>query len=134
MSDELTLDWRSICGRSDRYPPAAFEFVRQGLGYAVGDVHGQAEGVDPHDESRHVSGQQLCNGLRNYAIKRYGRLARMVLESWNVRTTEDFGRIVFAMVDAGLLRKTEDDSIEDFQDVFEFNEAFDAIGVAGTTD
>lgn len=79
---------------------------------------------DTEDESRHVSGQQLCVGLRDFAIVQFGALARTVLERWGVRKTEDFGKIVFAMIDAGLMRKTDEDTLEDFRDVYEFEEAF----------
>jgi uncharacterized repeat protein (TIGR04138 family) len=74
--------------------------------------------------SNHVTGQQLCMGLRDYAIERYGMLAPAVLKTWNVRRTDDFGRIVFAMIEHGLMSKTPDDSIEDFRGVFDFEEAF----------
>jgi uncharacterized repeat protein (TIGR04138 family) len=75
-------------------------------------------------DSRHVSGQQLCLGLRDYAIKRYGMMAPAVLRAWNLRATDDFGRIVFAMIDHGLMSKTADDSLEDFRSVYDFDEAF----------
>jgi uncharacterized repeat protein (TIGR04138 family) len=87
-----------------------------------------------HDEAseaisgkRHISGQQLCLGLRDYALLQYGRLARTVLSSWGVRRTEDFGRIVFAMVEAGWMRKQDEDTIEDFENVFDFDEAFGTL-------
>lgn len=77
-----------------------------------------------HSDSRHVSGQQLCLGLRDYAIKRYGMMAPAVLRSWNLRRTDDFGRIVFAMIEHGLMSKTAEDTLEDFQAVYDFDEAF----------
>jgi uncharacterized repeat protein (TIGR04138 family) len=82
---------------------------------------------DAYTHKRHISGQQLCLGLRDYAILQYGRLARTVLSSWGVRRTEDFGRIVFAMVEAGWMRKQDDDTIEDFENVFDFDEAFGTL-------
>lgn len=75
----------------------------------------------------HVSGQELCLGLRALAVEKYGLLARTVLHGWGVRSTEDFGKIVYAMVDAGLLRTSEDDSMEDFQGVYDFDEAFESL-------
>jgi len=74
--------------------------------------------------SRHVSGEQLCNGLRDFALQQFGLLARTVLNRWNITNCEDFGRIVFAMVESRILAKTEDDSIDDFRDVFDFDAAF----------
>ena len=76
------------------------------------------------DQDRHISGQQLCLGLRDHAIERYGLMAPVVLEHWNVRRTEDFGRIVFAMIEGGLMSRTDEDTMEDFRSVFHFDEAF----------
>ena len=75
--------------------------------------------------NRHVSGQQLCLALRDLAIEKYGLLAGTVLRHWGVHSTSDFGRIVFALVDSGLLSKQPTDSIRDFDNVFDFREAFD---------
>ena len=105
------------------YPIEAYEFVHNGLGYTVNKLHGNQ--TDPK-ASRHVSGRDLCDGLREYALAKWGLMARTVLSRWNIRKTYDFGRIVFAMVDNGLMQKTDDDSIDDFRDVFDFKTAFDA--------
>jgi len=72
-----------------------------------------------------VSGQQLCLGLRDFAIKQYGLLAKTLLSRWNIKSTEDFGHIVYAMVDAGLMRKNDDDSLDDFRGVFDFDDLAD---------
>ena len=79
----------------------------------------------PEMVGHHVSGQQLCMGLRSLAMEKYGLLAPTVLRGWGVRSTEDFGKIVYAMVDAGLLRTSENDSMDDFRGVYDFDEAFD---------
>ena len=115
------LDWNAILATVP-YPLEAFAFVREGLGYAVRRVHEDPETL-PEDE-RHITGQQLCMGLRDLAIVRYGLLAATVLEHWHVQRTYDFGRIVFAMIDAGLMSKTSSDTIEDFHAVYAFDEAF----------
>jgi uncharacterized repeat protein (TIGR04138 family) len=73
-----------------------------------------------------VSGQQLCEGLRMYAIEQWGMMAGTVLRRWNLRGTVDFGRIVFALVDGGLMHKTERDKLDDFRDVYDFDRAFDS--------
>lgn len=104
------------------YPPEAFAFVQHGLSFTVQKLHGKAR--DPK-ASRHVSGTDLCEGLRELALCQWGRLARTVLRRWNLTSTLDFGRIVFAMVDAGLMQKTDDDSLEDFRNVFDFRAAFE---------
>lgn len=79
----------------------------------------------PEENSRHVSGQQLCEGLRMYAIEQWGMMAGTVLQRWNLRGTIDFGRIVFALVDGGLMHKTERDRLDDFRDIYDFDRAFD---------
>ena len=121
QEQQQEVDWSEILS-SVPYPIEAFVFVREGLNYAVEAVHDDPESL-PEDE-RHISGQQLCMGLRDMAITKYGLLAPVVFEHWGVSRTCDFGRIVFAMIDAGLMTKTNRDSMEDFQAVFDFDEAF----------
>jgi len=81
--------------------------------------------------NRHISGRELCWGLRDFALQRWGMLARTVLETWNIKGTRDFGKIVFGFIDLDMMRKQPDDRIEDFDDVFEFREAFDGALAAG---
>ena len=119
MANELTLIARSTC-----YPPAAFEFVQRGLEHTVTMIHQKPSPGKADDAPRHVTGQDLCQGLRDYAISQYGLLARLVLRRWHITRSEDFGQIVFAMVEAGLMHKTEEDSIHDFDNVFDFAQAF----------
>lgn len=99
------------------YPIEAYDFVQKGLHYTVGAAHGPLK--EPR-QNRHVSGQQLALGLRSYAQIQWGLMARAVLVKWHITTTFDFGRIVFAMVEGGILHKTDDDGIEDFRNVFDF--------------
>jgi uncharacterized repeat protein (TIGR04138 family) len=105
------------------YPIEAYEFIQQGLGYTVNKLHGEIK--DP-EANRHVNGRDLCAGLREFALLKWGLLAGTVLTRWNVRRTVDFGRIVFALVDNGWMAKTDDDNIDDFRDVFDFKTAFEA--------
>jgi|SRR5436190_16662044 len=116
------VDWKKIRQTAGPYPMEAFSFVREGLTFTAEQLHGDAQAV-PEGE-RHISGQQLCLGLRDFAIERYGLMAPVVLQHWNVRRTDDFGRIVFSMIEHGLMCKTDDDSPEDFRAVFDFDEAF----------
>ncbi len=105
------------------YPVEAYLFVQHGLGQTVGAVHGDRADDpdrDPDDESFHISGRQLCEGLRAYAQERWGLMARTVLARWGVTSTLDLGRIVFAMIEHDLLKKTDRDSLEDFRGVFDF--------------
>lgn len=110
--DELVSE---ILGRDSRYQREAYGFVTESLGYTVQKC----------GRPGHVMGRELCEGLREYALKAFGRLARTVLASWGIRHSEDIGEIVFNMVEVGLLRKTDEDRREDFRDVFDFEEAFD---------
>lgn len=116
------------------YPLDAFVFVQRGLDFTVRRAHGELEeDYDPDDldqPSRHVTGRMLCEGLRDYAIQQYGLLAGTVLRRWRVVGCEDFGRIVFAMVESGMMHKTEDDSIADFENLFSFQEAFGDASLA----
>lgn len=105
------------------YPVEAYEFVQRGLSYSASRIHGP-DASDP-EAQRHVTGQQLSEGLRDFALMQYGLLARMVLSKWNIKSTYDFGRIVFAMVDNGFMRKTDHDNIEDFRNVYDFLAAFE---------
>jgi len=124
---DMEIDWGNIQRKAGPYPLQAFAFVQEGLRYTVESI--RANEPDLPEHGRHVSGQELCIGLRDYAIKQYGLLARTVLERWHVRRTEDFGRLVFALVDAGLMSKTDEDSLDDFKGVFEFDEAFEGVEV-----
>lgn len=119
-----------IVERVGLYPIEAYEFVQQGLSYTVERTHGalDLEKVRSADDlvSRHVDGRMLCHGLRDYALMKWGMLARTVLGRWNIRRTIDFGRIVFALVDHGHMQKTDEDSVNDFRDVFDFASAFES--------
>ena len=108
---------REVADATGLYPLAAFEFLQSGLSFTVAQVHGKklVSGTP-----RHVTGQQLCIGLRDYAWCRWGLMAGTVLRQWNITCTLDFGKMVFSMVEGGLLRTTEGDTLDDFRDVFNF--------------
>jgi len=103
-----------IIAQDPRYKPEAYLFVHDALGHTWARL----------DQRRHVTGRELLDGIKYLALERYGPMARAVLNSWGVRTTDDFGAIVFNLVDAGLLSKTEEDDIEDFRDVYDFDDVF----------
>ncbi len=111
-----------------RYPLEAFAFLHDALNFAVTEVYG-AEGLEtltPENEaSRHVSGSQLCIAMRDLAIERWGHLAKTVLTKWNIHATIDLGNMVYLLVNNSFMRKTDDDSVEDFRDVYSFKDAFD---------
>jgi uncharacterized repeat protein (TIGR04138 family) len=123
--------------RDQRYKFDAYVFVFEALNYAH-EVLGMGQ-QRPQDEedaepspppkakqkaARHLTGQQLCESIRQYALDQYGLMAKSVLNSWGVRTTADFGNIVFNLIEAGQMRKTKQDRIDDFNNVFDFDEAF----------
>jgi uncharacterized repeat protein (TIGR04138 family) len=116
MKDPL----REIAARDARYSVQAFQFLYDGLEFAV-RLHGkeQAEGAE-----RHVSAQELLEGLRQYALRLFGPLAAQVWRSWGVRETMDWGRIVFLLVDHQMLNRRPEDRIEDFEPGFDFDQAF----------
>ncbi len=128
MSEQLSPNWKVIRQKAGPYPQEAFQFVQEGLTHTSKMIYGEAAGRETatghSNVERHVTGPQLCLGLRDYAVQKYGMLARTVLERWGIHKTDDFGRIVFAMIEAGLMRKSEEDSEADFQGVFEFDEGF----------
>jgi uncharacterized repeat protein (TIGR04138 family) len=105
------------------YPIEAYEFVQRGLAYTVRQVHGSA--TRPA-KMCHVSGQQLCHGLRQYALEQWGMLARLVLGRWNITSTVDFGRIVFSLVEHRVMATTDQDHIDDFRGVYDFTTAFES--------
>jgi uncharacterized repeat protein (TIGR04138 family) len=123
---ERTLE--QVVAEIGLYPVDAYEFVQQGLSFTVQRIHGaEGEVIDRGGRvrSRHITGQDLCQGLREFALAQWGLLARAVLRRWNITCTLDFGRIVFALIDAGQMQKTEEDTIDDFRNVFDFKSAFE---------
>lgn len=103
-----------ILKRDARYRFDAYNFVLEALNYTVRKLK----------QSRHVTGFELLEGIKGYAKEQFGPMSRSVLEHWGVTSTEDFGNIVFNLVDARLLSKTENDSIEDFKNCYDFKQVF----------
>lgn len=104
-----------ILQRDSRYTIEAYLFVRDALDHTVKQL----------ETPRHVSGQELLGGIRDYAIIEFGPVAKRVLSEWGIYECIDFGYIVFNLVDEGLLGKTEEDSINDFATGYDFTEAFE---------
>jgi uncharacterized repeat protein (TIGR04138 family) len=101
--------------RSDqRYAIDAYIFVLEALHYTRTKTGARG----------HVTGQQLLEGIKNLALERYGAMAKMVFEHWGIFKTIDFGNIVINMVNEKLLSKTPDDKIEDFKDIYDFDDVF----------
>ena len=102
-----------------RYQRDGYFFLREALDHTQKIVGKAKKG-----EIRHVSGQELLAGIRDCALAQFGPMATTVLEEWGIRSCEDFGEMVFNMVENNLLAKTDKDSREDFKDGYSFEEAF----------
>jgi len=97
-------------------------FHRHAYAFVLDALHLVIESLE---ERRHISGEELANGVRGLALQRFGPIARTVLEYWGIHSTDDLGEIVFALVEIGVLVKEEDDQPEDFRDLYDFGEAFE---------
>lgn len=108
-----------ILAADSRYHREAYLFVREALDHTQHIV-----ARDNSDRLRHVTGQELLEGIRQFALRQFGPMTQTVLGEWGIRECRDFGSIVFNMVEIGLLAKTQNDSHQDFNDGYQFNDAF----------
>ena len=108
-----------IVAADPRYDKEAYLFLRDGLDFTI-----KARKKQKSDLSRHVTGQELLEGVRQFALHEFGPMVPTVLESWGVRECADIGEIVFNLIRAGIFGKTESDSVEDFRQGYDFHEAF----------
>ena len=104
-----------IAAEDGRYEPQAAGFVYEALGYTVKNVANKLD---------HVEGQILCKGLQQLAVEKWGRLAMLVLNNWNIKTTRDFGEIVYMLIENQWMSAQPTDTIEDFDDVYDFKTVF----------
>ena len=121
MDDAFLHAVEALAERDGRYSRAAYLFVYDALQHTVEKL-GKAS--MPRDQ-RHVSGRDLIYGISEHALDQFGPLTLTVFEHWGIRETRDFGEIVFNLVTDNLMSKTDDDRIEDFTDVFDFDEELD---------
>jgi uncharacterized repeat protein (TIGR04138 family) len=110
---------RKIVERDARYRREAYVFLREALEYTQ-----KMMGRPTAEEVRHVSGRDLLEGIRRYALEQFGPMVQTVLNEWGIHSCEDVGEIVFNMVDSSLLAKTDTDTREDFKGVYDFDEVF----------
>jgi len=110
-----------IAAEDGRYDAEALKFVYEGLGATIQKIKEAADQDQPH----HISGDELASGLAKLAIEKWGRLSRMVLNHWGVRTTRDLGEIVYLMIRHQWMTAQETDRIEDFDDVYDFQQVFE---------
>jgi len=112
-----------------RYKLEAYQFVRDALAYAQDELKmgHKAQPEDPEEMpvEAHLTGQQLCEASRQLAIQQFGLMARVVLNNWGVQATGDFGNIVYNLIQIGMMRKSDADRREDFDSVYDFEEAFE---------
>ena len=108
-----------ILRKDPRYARAAYVFIRESLDHTQ-----RLLGRSGKEEVHHVSGQELLEGIRAYALEQYGPMTLSVLNEWGVRQCEDFGELVFNMVEASILSKTDRDTRDDFKCGYDFFEAF----------
>ena len=121
--DERTLE--DIAREHKTYDAEAYRFLFESLDHLLGKLK----------ERRHVSGAELSLAVRDFAIERFGFLARTVFDQWGVRRTDDFGEMVYHLIQAGLMSKTDEDKQSDFNGIYDFHEAFDhAFGPSPRTD
>jgi uncharacterized repeat protein (TIGR04138 family) len=109
----------SIVASDPRYQRDAYAFLRDALDFTTKQQK-KVKGVSV----RHVTGPELLDGVRQYALKEFGPLVMTVFDNWGIHSCEDIGNMVFNLIGAGVFGKTEEDSIEDFKNVYDFEEAF----------
>jgi uncharacterized repeat protein (TIGR04138 family) len=109
----------SVVTNDPRYQRDGYIFLRDALDFTTKQQK-KVKGVTV----RHVSGPELLDGIRRYALKEFGPMVMTVFDNWGIHSCEDIGNMVFNLIGAGVFGKTEEDSIQDFKDVYDFKEAF----------
>lgn len=155
--NEEAIALARVLRKDRRYSPDAYFFVREALGFAADKLElrncncqespntkqkakgsancpsqeGETDSSDAPSCSaneHHVTGQQLCDGIRQYALSQFGLMSKVVLNSWGIFTTSDFGEIVYNLINVGVLKKSPQDRRSHFDGVYDFDEAFDSAG------
>lgn len=109
--------------RNPRYPIQAYQFVFEALDYTAQRLRKNLS--SPLEQERHVTGQELLEGIKDYALEQFGYMAGVVFEQWGTPRGEDFGEIVFSLVEGGLMGKTESDTKDDFSIGYDFPRIFE---------
>ncbi len=121
MSDKNFPDViKEIHEQDDRFGKGAYYFIREALDHTLKSME-----KDRDKNKGHVSGRELLEGIRDYALDRFGPMTLTLMDHWNVKKCRDFGDIVFNLVDYGILGRTDNDSPEDFDQGYDFREAFE---------
>ena len=129
MMSEYSHPLLDLLAKDTRYQAEAYEFVRNALSFAhdelgLGQVDSPMEAEGEIPDEAHMTGQQLCEAIRQYSISQFGYMAKTVLNSWGLKETLDFGEVVYNLIDIGMMRKSESDSKEDFAGVYDFDSVF----------
>jgi len=126
MTLEEQLDIiRKICEEDDSFPPMAYCFVRDSVHKALDDIaKARRNSTFDNEAPPDIRGADLCRFFKDALIARFGPCAIDVLDTWRIKSTRDFGKIVFKLVSVEILGKSENDSIDDFNDVYDFIEVF----------
>jgi uncharacterized repeat protein (TIGR04138 family) len=111
-----------VMPKDRRYRPEAYQFLFEALRYTQASLGKDSTTLT--EKERHVTGQQLLDGIRQLAWQQFGPLSPTVFRSWGIRQTEDFGEMVFNLVTASMMSKTDSDSRQDFAQGFDFDKAF----------
>ena len=119
MDNELHRKIVEIASDDGRFSVNAYYFILDALRVTSKKIQKKDPG-----HSRHLSGRELSNGIRDYALSRFGCMSFTVMSIWGVNKTDDFGAIVYNLIGGGLLGKSGDDSIDDFKDLFDFKKTF----------
>ncbi len=123
MDSKSLQEIENLAERDGRYKSDAYLFVYDALKYTAQKLGKNKDTLT--EEKRHISGRDLLFGISEYSADQFGPLTCSVFAHWGVEQTRDFGEIVFNLVGAKLLRKTDEDRIEDFVEVYDFAEEFD---------
>ncbi|HUG18570.1 MAG TPA: Minf_1886 family protein [Planctomycetaceae bacterium] len=110
--------------RRQKYPRNAEQFVFEAL-HKTQKTLQKKYSSEQREEETHISGQELLEGIRRLALQQFGLMATTVFHQWGIYATEDFGRLVFSLVEQGKMKKTEQDTLNDFCAVYSFEDAFD---------
>ena len=134
MNDE-SYSLYQLVREDPRYPVEAYLFVREALAYAADSMELGCQSYDSDQEidtathlarrERHLTGQQLCEAIRQYALNQFGYMAKVVLRNWGIDRTGCFGDIVYNMINVGIMKKSSSDRRSHFDDVYQFDEVFE---------
>jgi uncharacterized repeat protein (TIGR04138 family) len=114
MDDEFYRIISTICAQDSRYYPEAYEFVMEALSFSQLKFK----------KARHISGEELLSGIKALLLKKFGPMTMTVLQYWGIKTTDDFGNIVYNLVENQVLSKDAQDHYDSFKNAYDFNEVF----------